>query len=153
MTLGKGNVMFKELIQKGRISFHKGFDNWEDAITAACQPLITDGAITGDYIDAILRGVHEYGPYIVISPNICIPHSQEGAKGVNETAICFMKTDEAVHFSDDPEHDARLFFVLASIDNEAHMKNLQAFVEAVSDEAVVEQLLRAKSAEDIMDLN
>lgn len=145
--------MFKELIETGRISFHKGFENWEDAIEAACQPLISDGTITSDYIEAIIRGVHEHGPYIVIAPDICIPHSQQGAKGVNETAICFMKTEEPVHFSDSPDQDARLFFVLASIDNEAHMKNLQAMVEAVSDEAIVEKLLNAKSIDDIKDLD
>lgn len=145
--------MFKQLIETGRISFHEGFENWEDAICAACTPLINDGAITSEYIDAIISCVHEHGPYIVIAPNICIPHSQQGAKGVNETAICFMKTDKPVHFSDNPEHDAQLFFVLASIDNDAHMKNLQAFVEAISDDAVVERLLNAKSVEDIKDLD
>ena len=31
--------MLKELIEKGRYSFHDGFDNWEDAVKAACAPL------------------------------------------------------------------------------------------------------------------
>lgn len=144
--------MFQELIKKGRVSFHKGFDKWEDAITAACQPLVADGAITPDYIEAIIRCVNEHGPYIVIAPDICIPHSQEGAKGVNETAICFMKCDEPVHFNDDPDMVARLFFVLASVDNDAHMKNLQDFVVAVSDEEIVQKLLSATSVQDIMTL-
>lgn len=145
--------MFKELIQKNRVSFHQGFDSWEEAIDAACQPLVNDGTITEEYIEAIINGVKEHGPYIVIAPNICIPHSQEGAKGVNETAICFMKTNEAVHFSDSAEHDAKLFFVLASIDNDAHLKNLQAFVETISDESVVEKLLQAESVEDIKEID
>ena len=35
--------MFKELLEKKRYSFHEGFDNWEDAVAAAVQPLIEEG--------------------------------------------------------------------------------------------------------------
>ena len=109
--------MLKEIIEKKRYSFHKGFEKWEDAVEAACKPLIEEGVIEEEYVNSIVSSIKNFGPYIVIAPNISIPHAQEG-KGVNETAICFMRTEEPVHFSDDPEHDARLFFVLASTDNE-----------------------------------
>lgn len=140
--------MFKELLAKNRYSFHQGFANWQDAVKAACRPLLQDGAITQQYIEAIIKNVTELGPYIVIAPNLAIPHAQEGL-GVNETAICFMCTAEPVHFSDDPEHDARVFFVLASVNNEAHLKNLQAMVEAVSDADQFEIMLNATSAADL----
>ncbi|AGF58105.1 PTS system ascorbate-specific IIA component [Clostridium saccharoperbutylacetonicum] len=141
--------MLKELIEKGRISFHDGFDNWEDAIKASCKPLINDGAIEEAYADAIIENVKKYGPYIVIAPNICIPHAQEGVVGVNETAMCFMRTKNPVHFSDDPEQDARLFFVLASTDNEVHLQNLSNMVGLIEDEAVVDKLLEAECKEDL----
>ncbi|AQR96795.1 MULTISPECIES: PTS sugar transporter subunit IIA [Clostridium] len=141
--------MLKELIDKGRISFHDGFDNWEDAIKASCKPLINDGAIEEAYADAIIENVKKYGPYIVIAPNICIPHAQEGVVGVNETAMCFMRTKNPVHFSDDPEQDARLFFVLASTDNEVHLQNLSNMVGLIEDEAVVDKLLEAECKEDL----
>ena len=32
--------MLKELVEKGRISFHEGFDRWQDAIAAACELLL-----------------------------------------------------------------------------------------------------------------
>jgi PTS system ascorbate-specific IIA component len=141
--------MLKELIDKGRISFHDGFDNWEDAIKASCKPLINDGAIEEAYADAIIENVKKYGPYIVIAPNICIPHAQEGVVGVNETAMCFMRTKNPVHFSDDPEQDARLFFVLASTDNEVHLQNLSNMVGLIEDEAIVDRLLEAECKDDL----
>ena len=113
--------MFKELVDKKRYSFHTSFSTWQDAVKAACQPLLLDGTIEPSYPDEIIKKVTELGPYIVIAPNICIPHAQEGV-GVNDTAICFMKTDIPVHFSSNPEHDARLFFVLSSTDNNIHLK-------------------------------
>lgn len=143
--------MFKQILEKKRYSFHEGFDNWEDAVAAAVKPLIEEGVALPQYVDEIISSVKEHGPYIVIAPNICIPHAQEG-KGVKDTAICFMKTDKPVHFSDDPEHDAQLFFVLASTDNEKHMNNLVQLVGFIEDEKVVNQLLNSKCYDDIKDL-
>lgn len=141
-------MVLKELIEKNRYSFHEGFDNWEDAVKAACRPLIEQNAIEEVYVDEIISSIKKYGPYIVIAPNICIPHAQEG-KGVNETSVCFMKTDKPVHFSDDPEHDAQLFFVLASINNELHMQNLVNLVSLVENEDTVEKLLNAQNVDDL----
>jgi PTS system ascorbate-specific IIA component len=143
--------MFKELLEKKRYSFHEGFDNWEDAIAASVQPLIEEGVALPEYVDEIVNSIKKFGPYIVIAPNICIPHAQEG-KGVKDTAICFMKTNKPVHFSDNPEHDAQLFFVLASTDNEKHMENLTALVGFIEDENVVSKLLNAQCFDDIKDL-
>lgn len=140
--------MLKEIIEKKRYSFHKGFEKWEDAVEAACKPLIEEGVIEEEYVSSIVSSIKNFGPYIVIAPNICIPHAQEG-KGVNETAICFMRTEEPVHFSDDPEHDARLFFVLASTDNERHMQNLVNMVGLIEDEGVVEKMINSISVEDL----
>lgn len=143
--------MFKELLEKKRYSFHEGFENWEDAIAAACQPLIEEGVALQEYVEEIINAVKKFGPYIVIAPNICIPHAQEG-KGVTDTAICFMKTDRPVHFSNDPEHDAQLFFVLASTNNEMHFKNLTELVSFIEDENIVKKLLNSHSYDDIKDL-
>lgn len=60
-----------------------------------------------------------------------------------------MRTEEPVHFSDDPEHDARLFFVLASIDNESHMQNLVNMVGLIEEESIVGKLINSKSVEDL----
>lgn len=143
--------MFPFLIEKGRCIFHDRFDTWEDAVVASCQPLLKDGTIEQSYIDLILKNIRDLGPYIVIAPNLCIPHAQEGA-GVHDTVISFMKVEEPVHFSDSPEHDAKLFFVLASVDNDAHFKNLQELVELISDESIFDRLLEAKSIADLSDI-
>lgn len=131
--------MFKELIAKERIAFADGFDHWEDAIRAAAEPLLRDGAIEESYIDDMIASVNKFGPYIVIAPDVAMPHAQ-GGKGVNETSISFMKVNHPVSFSASREHDARLIFVLASIDNNSHLEMLQALVAAISDDDVLAQL-------------
>lgn len=142
--------MFKEFVDKKHYSFHEGFDDWRDAVRAACAPLLADGTIEKEYPEIIIEKVEELGPYIVIAPNICIPHAERG-RGVNDTAMCFMKTEKPVSFDpNDPDKDARIFVVLAATDDEVHLNNLMALSETLSDEDIVAKVLEAKTAEDLL---
>ena len=142
--------MFKEFVEKKYYSFHEGFDDWRDAVRAACAPLLADGTIEKEYPEIIIEKVEELGPYIVIAPNICIPHAERG-RGVNDTAMCFMKTEKPVSFDpNDPDKDARIFVVLAATDDEVHLNNLMALSETLSDEDIVAKVLEAKTPEDLL---
>ena len=142
--------MFKEFVEKKHYSFHEGFDDWRGAVRAACAPLLADGTIEKEYPEIIIEKVEELGPYIVIAPNICIPHAERG-RGVNDTAMCFMKTEKPVSFDpNDPDKDARIFVVLAATDDEVHLNNLMALSETLSDEDIVAKVLEAKTPEDLL---
>lgn len=143
--------MFKEFVQQKHYAFHEGFDDWRDAIRAACQPLLDDGTIETSYPEFIIEKVEELGPYIVIAPHICIPHAERG-RGVHKTAMSFMKTEKPVRFSEDGEHDAQIFVVLAAADDEAHIQNLMVLSEKLADEATVQKLLSATKPEDLLAL-
>jgi ascorbate PTS system EIIA or EIIAB component len=141
--------MIKELIEMDRVIFATGFSGWEDAVAAAAQPLIRDKAIGEAYIRSMVECINKYGPYIVIAPDVAMPHAQGGGEGVYQTSMSMMKLQEPVHFSDSPEHDARLLFVLASVDSDAHMDMLQALVEEISDEEFLADLLEINDLETL----
>lgn len=144
--------MFKEFVETKHYSFHEGFADWRDAVRAACAPLLADGTIEKEYPEIIIEKVEELGPYIVIAPDICIPHAERG-RGVNGTAMCFMKTEKPVSFDkSDPDKDARIFVVLAATDDEVHLNNLMALSEALSDENIVAKVLAAKTPEDLLQI-
>lgn len=143
--------MLKTFVEKKHTCYHQSFPDWESAIQAACEPLKKDNTITQAYVDLVIKCVKDYGPYIVIAPNIAMPHSTEGAEGVNDTAISFMKVEEAVHFDpNDPEKDARLFFTLASVNHEKHLENMMALAEMLMNDEVVNALLDAKNDEGLL---
>ena len=146
--------MLRKLVESGRVSFHKNFNNWEEAVIASCQPLIEDNTIEQTYVTAVIDCVKKYGPYIVLAPNIAVPHSTIGSVGVNGTAICFMKVEEPVHFElGNPEKDARLFFVLAAENAEKHMENMVQLAEMLGNSSLCEELLHATSIEDLLYLD
>ena len=41
--------MLREIIDGNRFSFQAGYDSWEDAIRAACEPLVAQGVIEPEY--------------------------------------------------------------------------------------------------------
>ena len=145
--------MLREFVESKHYKFAREASSWQEAIRMSCESLEEDGVIDKNYAQDIIDCVTKYGPYIVIMPEVAMPHSQEGAAGVHKTAIGFMKLEKPVSFDpDDPEKDARLFFTLASCNPEQHLNNMMKLSEMLMDEKVVEALLEAKSQEDLLEI-
>lgn len=145
--------MLKEFVEKKHCKFAQRAENWQDAIRMSCEVLEADGTVEGNYKEDIIKCVEKYGPYIVIMPDIAMPHSQECAMGVHKTAIAFMKLEEAVSFEPgNPEKDAHLFFTLASCDPEQHLTNMAKLAEIMGNEELVEGLKKAACPEDLLAL-
>lgn len=143
--------MLKTFVNNKHTAYHQSFNSWEEAVQASCEVLLRDNTITQDYVNSVIKCVKDFGPYIVIAPMIAMPHSTEGAVGVNDTKVSFMKVEEPVHFKEgDPSYDAKLFFTLASINPEQHLKNIVSLSEMLMNDKIVEELLEAKSDEDLI---
>ena len=146
-------MLIGDLVRKKRVCFHQEFSNWEEAVKASYQPLLEDGTIEPCYIDQVIASIKELGPYIVLAPDIAMPHTTMGAKGVRCSAISFMKVCRPVHFTEgNPENDARLFFSLAAQNPEEHLLNMQQLAEELMTEGLTEDLLLCESEEDILKL-
>jgi PTS system ascorbate-specific IIA component len=147
-------LLLKTFVEKKHYLFAEKAKDWRDSIYMSCKPLEADGTIDERYADEIIACVEEHGAYIVIIPGICIPHSMEGALGVNETAIGFMKLEEPVSFDDsDPEKSATVFFTLAAKNHDAHLSNMQQLFQMLSDDDLVEDLFNVKGPEDLLALD
>lgn len=145
--------MLKEFVEKKHYKFAQSAPSWQEAIRMSCESLEADGTVEANYKEDIIKCVTKYGPYIVIMPNVAMPHSQECAKGVHKTEIGFMKLEEAVSFEEgNPEMDAKLFFTLASCNPEQHLGNMQRLSNLMMNEKVMESLLNAKTPEDLIEI-
>jgi PTS system ascorbate-specific IIA component len=142
--------MLKEIIEKGHYKFVDSVDDWKDSIRKSCEVLIKDNTVDERYPEGIIETVEKYGPYIVLVPNVAMPHSQENAEGVNKTAVSFMRVSEAVVFDpEDREKDARIFFTLASEDPEKHLENISQLSEILCNEEIVDALIGCENLEDL----
>lgn len=143
--------MLKQFVENKHCKFAKSAKDWKEAIRMSCEVLEADGTVEENYKEDIIACVEKYGPYIVIMPNVALPHSQEGAKGVHKTAISFLKLEEPVSFEEgNEEMNAQLFFTLASCNSEQHLANMCKLSELLSNEDVMKELETAENEEDLL---
>lgn len=143
--------MLKEFVEMKHYKFAAEAANWEDAIRMSCEVLELDGTVEENYKEDIIECVKKYGPYIVITPNVAMPHSQECAKGVHKTAISFMRLEQPVSFEPgNQELDAQLFFTLASCNPEQHLDNMTRIAEMLMNEELLEELAQVSTAEELL---
>ena len=133
------------------ITFEKGFRSWEDAIIASSQGLLKQGFIEQSYVDSMISSVKEFGPYIVIAPNIAMPHARPEA-GSNKVGFAVMLCEEAVSFGDTPELQARLLITLSCVNADTHLKMLQELVMVLADEEKFNKILNSKTKEEILSI-
>ncbi len=145
--------MLRELVNKNLTRFETSFNSWEEAVRTSYQTMIKQNIVEEIYIDQVVDCIKEFGPYIILIPNVAMPHSSQGAEGVNQSAISFMKVEKPVSFEEgNPEKDAQLFFALAALDSQQHMNNIMALSELLMNEELVSELKDAKSNEDLIRL-
>ncbi|WP_347862311.1 BglG family transcription antiterminator [Salimicrobium sp. PL1-032A] len=95
--------MLNELLTTETIRFKDSVSGWEEAIRVASEPLLKKETIQPGYVDAMIESVHELGPYIVIAPDIAIPHARP-EEGVNRLGMSFLRLKEPVAFSEKEKH-------------------------------------------------
>jgi mannitol/fructose-specific phosphotransferase system IIA component (Ntr-type) len=117
-------------------------NDWRDAIYRSVEPLEEHGFVESRYKDEIIKNVEEFGPYIVIAPQIAMPHVRP-EQGAVKTQIGVTLFGEEVFF-DGKDTPARLFVTLAAQDSDSHMDALMKISELLSDEGMVEKILASK---------
>ena len=120
----------------------KEITDWREAIAESCRVLIDKN---------IIHCVEKYGPYIVIAPQVAMPHSSEKSEGVFGTAISFTKLKQPVRFESEGENEektASLFFTLAAKNPEEHPENIQKLSELLMTDGLVERLISTNSIDD-----
>ncbi|MGP4106015.1 BglG family transcription antiterminator [Virgibacillus sp. L01] len=134
-----------ELINPDTITLKKSAESWEEAVRLSAQPLVDSGAITPDYVEVMLSYSDE-DPYIVIGPNIAIPHASP-EDGVNKVGMSLLRLEEGVTFSTD--YRIHLIIVIAAVDKQQHLHALMQLMELSGSQQDRNQLINAQSKEAI----
>lgn len=143
--------MLKYFFENELVSYsEKTITDWREAISESCQQLLNKGIINQTYIDEIITCVEKHGPYIVIVPQVAMPHSSDKSEGIFGTAIAFTKFKSPIVFESDDEEEksASLFFTLAAKNSEEHMENIQNLSELLMTEGLIDRLVASESIED-----
>lgn len=137
-----------EIIQRTHIKVNETVSSWEEAIYRAGDVLVKAGSITKDYIDKMISVVKEYGPYIVISPRLALAHAAPG-EYVLRNDISLITLSSPVNFGSDND-PVSVILCMGCTDHSSHLNRLSKIAEVLSNERLIDDLIEAKTVEDIM---
>lgn len=144
---GKQPVL-QDLLQVDTIQVMDEISDWEEAVKAAANPLLAKGIIESTYIEAMIENIKTLGPYVVIGPEVAIPHARPET-GVNQVGMSFLKLNQPVNFLQDEKYPVRLLFCIAAIDNTTHLKALSQLTKLLSDKNNIDLLKELESTQEI----
>ena len=138
--------MKRVLLAKTAIALQVDVKDWEDAIRQAGQLLVENGNVESSYVAAMINNIHTLGPYILIAPNVAMPHARP-EDGVKKEGISVVTLTEAIEFG--PDQPFKIIICLAAVDQNLHIDILQKISEVIADESLVETLLTTESIDDV----
>lgn len=123
----------------------------EAAIREAGKLLHQASLVEERYIDAMIASFHSNGPYIVLAPQIAIPHARP-EDGVKEACVSLLKLAEPIRFGHSTNDPVKLVFALGASSSEAHLALLQKLVTLLMDPQNVERLEIAKNYQEVKNI-
>lgn len=148
----RGNQpVLNDLLKEDTVQIVEQLSDWEEAVKVAAKPLLETGAIESSYIEAMIGNIKTLGAYVVIGPEVAIPHARP-EMGVNHVGMSFLKLNQPVHFLDDEKYPVRLLFCIAAIDNTTHLKALSQLTKLLSEKNNIALLKEAESTDQIFAL-
>lgn len=141
--------MLRDFISEKLVKLNIEADNWEEAVRQAAQPLLDEGKIKQEYIDDMISGVKEIGPYFVVTEHVALPHARPEA-GALENAIGVATLAHPVEFGNKDNDPVKYLFCLSAKDDCNHMNALAELVGMFEDSKFFEMLDRAETAEEVI---
>ncbi len=142
------SLMLSEALLPSRIRFLGQCENWEVAIKEASLPLLEQGAIEQEYVDAMIDSVHKNGPYIVLDDFFALAHARPN-EGVNELSMSLLKINNSVDLLG---KEVKVIVVLAATDNKAHLKALASLTELLMDKGNLDRIIKADKIDTVIKL-
>lgn len=139
--------VLEELLTMQTIQIKQSVPDWKEGIRAASQPLVEVGTIEKQYVDAMIQAIDTNGPYVVITPNVAIPHARP-EQGVRSLSMSLLKLDEPVKFASDKP--VQLIIVLAAVDNDSHLRALVQLTQLLSEPSNIEEMVKSSEPSELM---
>lgn len=135
--------MLQDILRDSNILLKQECKDWKEAITKSAQILLTEEVIEERYINAMIKSVEEYGPYIVVGKHLALAHARP-EDGVNKLGISVMTLKEPVNFGNPDNDPVKIVFCLAAVDSYSHLNVMKNLIELINDEEKLDQLITAQ---------
>lgn len=142
--------MLKNLLSEELILLNIEASDWEDAIRKAAQPLVNQKKVTDSYVDDIIVGVKNNGPYIVLTEHVALPHARPES-GALESAIGIATLKIPIEFGNEANDPVKYLFTLSAKDSSQHLSALSELASLFEDKEFFKLLDNSNNPKEIME--
>lgn len=134
-------------VEKARVGVFA--NDWREAIRIVGNLLVEAGDVKQTYVDAMIKAVEKFGPYIVLSPGLALAHArpQDGALKVGLSAALLKNPINFGHPDNDP---VKLVLAFSAIDQTSHLHVLQIISQVFSDSTSIEKINSSKTSKELV---
>ncbi len=143
-------MLLKDLLSEELILLNIDASDWEDAIRKAAQPLVAEKKVTESYVDDIIVGVKNNGPYIVLTEHVALPHARPES-GALESAIGVATLKTPVEFGNEANDPVKYLFTLSAKDSSQHLSALSELASLFEDKEFFNLLDNSNNPKEIME--
>ena len=133
--------MLKDLTSENLIRLNIEATDWEDAVRKAAQPLLEAGKVKQSYIDDIIVGAKESGPYFVLAQHVALPHARPEAGAL----------ESAIGVGSEANDPVKYLFCLSARNNTEHLDALADLAERLEDQEFFKMLDQATDPKEVLD--
>ena len=123
-----------EILEDPYIRIIKDKFKWQDAIKVSGEVLLENKLIRQSYIDSIIYKTDQYGPYMFITKQVFLAHSEieDGAQSMGLSMTIFKKPVEFITL-DGKQRFAKIILMLSAQDQKSHIRLLNDIMTIFSE--------------------
>ena len=142
-----------EMLEDPYIRIVKEKMKWQDAIEVSGKALIEDKSIRQSYIDSIIHKTNQYGPYMFITKQVFLAHSEieDGAERMGFSMTIFKNPVEFVAL-DGEKRFAKIILTLSAQDEKSHIRLLNDIMTIFSKQENEEKIWEQEDTENIKNI-
>ena len=137
-----------ELLEPSSVSFHSAPIEWRTSVAMAAQPLIRADKIASSYVEAMIKIVEEFGPYMILAPGVILLHAKP-SDGVNSLCFSLLVQSAGIDFGGDLGR-VYVVFVLGAVDNQSHLTALFQLSNLIHKPGFVEAMRETSHSADAL---
>lgn len=124
-------------------------ENWEQAVRAAGDLLVSTSHAEPRYVDAMIDCVKKIGPYIVIGPGLAMPHARP-EDGVNKVCLSMVRLKHPVNFGSALNDPIDLVFAFGAMNATSHLRVLYEVWQIFQDAEAMRMLRCAEEIDEVL---
>ena len=143
-----GVSLLQDLLSEDNVSFRYPAETWEDVIRHGGQLMVDAGFTDPTYTEAMIDGVRDMGPYIVLAPGLAMPHARP-EMGAKQVGAALVTLEKPIDFGS-PENDpVSVAIFLCAPNKDEHIQLLTDIATLFEDEEFLDAAVNFESIEDV----